>query len=355
MIAIAGGKGGVGKTIISATMAIAIAEKGYKTIVVDADFGGANLHQLLGILTPAVTIKNFLDDKPKDINELVLETPIPNLFLLAGASGVVGLANLGYGLKQKLIRNFHSLDADYVVLDLGAGTTFDQLDFFLQADVGIVVITPEPMAIQDGYHFVKLCLYRRLARLFGHDPEIGNWLKAGLLPVASRSSSTIQELTNQLRALESPLLGRWMGTIRGFCPKVVMNMIETEQDLNECLALQIAVRDLLSVEIDRVSFIRYDEELRCAAQKMRPDLLMSPGGQAAGLIRQLAEQLLSNGAKYNSQAVEDNHREMPSWFDRQPDEEELICSVLCSLWGDCRMQSGGYPCRIKVVGFFNQK
>jgi len=355
MIAIAGGKGGVGKTVLSAIMALAIAEKGYKTVVVDADLGGANLHQVLGIPAPPITIKNVLDDRRRDINELVIGTVLPNLFLLAGATGVVGLANLGYGLKQKIIRQLRNIDADFIVLDLGAGSGFDQLDFYLQADIGIVVITPEPLAVQDGYNFVKLCLYRRLARLFGNDIEIGGLLKVSLFCKHSSPSPTIQELSEQVMALESPAKQQWELAIGGFHPKVVMNMIETEQDLNECMALQITARDLLNIEIDQVEYIKYDEDLRRAAKKMQPDLLLPKGGGAAGQIRGMVEHFLFNGVTSQPQNGETLSRKKQTPTNGRPYDGEVICSILCSLWGDCRMQMGGYPCRIRVVGFFNRK
>src|SRR5690606_33607219 len=61
-----------------------------------------------------------------------------------------------------LLQTLRTLDADYLVLDLGAGTTFNTLDFFLSADVGLITLLPEPTSIENGYRFIKSAYYRRL-------------------------------------------------------------------------------------------------------------------------------------------------------------------------------------------------
>ena len=80
---------------------------------------------------------------------------------------MIGLANLPYMVKEKLLRYIVNLDADFVLIDLGAGTTFNTLDFFTLSDAGLIVCSSEPHARVDAYGFIKNTVYRKLRRLFG--------------------------------------------------------------------------------------------------------------------------------------------------------------------------------------------
>ena len=114
IIAIAGGKGGVGKTLVTAGMSVALAEMDKKTVAVDVDFSGANLHQALGIISPPLTLADLIFKRQKDINKLAIETSIPNLYLIAGNAGTPGIGNLKYWVKQKVFRHLRNIDDKFV-------------------------------------------------------------------------------------------------------------------------------------------------------------------------------------------------------------------------------------------------
>ena len=349
IFAVAGGKGGVGKTVISAALGVALAEKGYRTVVIDADFGGANLHQAFGILMPPVSIRDFVRNYENDLNDLLLDTAIPNLFLLAGCSGTLGLGSIKYSIKQKVLRQLQYVDADYIILDLGAGTAFDQLDFFNYADFGLVVITPEPLAIQDGYNFIKLCLYRKLFRTFRFSPEVNNLLKELFAVPDIDAAKIFAKVKHFIQTLDDFSAERWKTVVNAVKPTIVSNMVECEQDLIECSAIQIAAKDILNIGIQHKCCIRYDDELRRAVKMMRPDLLLPQDGIAANDVRQLLNTIFGvqneNGKqkhyKINKTTVES--------------DQNIICSVNCSLWNQCSAQRGGYPCRINAVGYIHQR
>lgn len=132
--AIGGGKGGAGKSVVSTILAFWLARMGKRTVLVDVDLGGANLHTLLGIKSPLKTLNDFITKKSEALEDICIDTEAQNLRLISGASDVLSLANPHFSQKVKLINHFSRLDADYVMLDLGAGTSFNVLDFFLAAN-----------------------------------------------------------------------------------------------------------------------------------------------------------------------------------------------------------------------------
>ncbi len=335
-------------------MGIAFARSGHKTVVVDADFGGANLHQTLGILSPPTTIRDFFDHKERDLNKLLLTTFVPQLYLLSGTAHCFGMADIKYGLKTQLIRHIRSLQAEYVLLDIGAGTAFNELDYFLQSDQGIVVITPEPMAVQNGYHFIKVCLMRRLMRLFRNYPEISALLQHSVDPDVPGNTITIPVLSEQIKNLGNGCFTSWQKAIADFRPRVILNMMETEDDPDQATALQIAIRDMLEIYLDSIRHVHYDDRLRRAIMRIQPDMIMREDGVASQDVRAIVAELLANSGEKSPLSINGKSAlriaESPA-----PVAKSVICSYRCALWNQCSVQRGGYPCRIQVVGFVSQK
>ena len=162
--AIGGGKGGVGKSVITANMAIALAQAGNKCVAVDVDLGGANLHTVIGMPGPDLTLSHFFKRKVNRLRDVMVPAPIPNLWLISGSKALMEMANPKHAQKEKMIRQLFSLEVDHILLDLGSGTAFNILDFFLTSNEGILVILPEPTSVENAYHFIKAAFYRKLKR-----------------------------------------------------------------------------------------------------------------------------------------------------------------------------------------------
>ena len=153
IIAIGGGKGGIGKSLLAANMGVHLVRNGKRAVLVDADLGGANLHTCIGIKPPEITLSDFVNRKVDVLEDVVSETGIPGLGLVSGALDFLGAANPKYTQKLRLLREIARLDVDYVIVDLGGGTGFNILDFFLIADHGILTVIPEPTSIENAYRF----------------------------------------------------------------------------------------------------------------------------------------------------------------------------------------------------------
>ncbi|MBW2108365.1 MAG: P-loop NTPase, partial [Deltaproteobacteria bacterium] len=200
--AVGGGKGGVGKSVVSTLLGFWLARMGKRTVLVDVDLGGANLHTLLGIKTPGRTLNDFVSKKYARLEDVAVESGEENLRLISGASDVLSLANPQFVQKLKIIQNIFKLDADVVILDLGAGATFNVLDFFLVSHKKITVLSPQPTAIQNAYGFVRNAVYRRLTQLSRKQPSLQALIKTAMNPKNELKLRTLKELLQLIQDVE---------------------------------------------------------------------------------------------------------------------------------------------------------
>ena len=171
LIPFGGGKGGVGKTFVAANLAATLAKAGHRVVAVDGDLDGANLHTALGVDRPRKSIAEYAAEREEDVGKLLEETPYPNLRLIAATRPNLASPQPSHARRIAFIRALRRLDADYVILDLGAGASAAVMDYFMVCDDGVVVIAPEPTSVENAYAFMRAAFYRRL-RLSMLSPEV---------------------------------------------------------------------------------------------------------------------------------------------------------------------------------------
>ena len=160
ILPIASGKGGVGKSLIAANLSVALAQSGKKVILADLDLGGSNIHTILGFRSIEKGIGTFLSNRRIPFREIVLETDYSGLLFIPGDAEIPGIANLKSYQKRKLLKELLSLEADYLIVDLGSGTHSNVLDFFLASGTGLIVVTPALTSILNAYLFLKNAVFR---------------------------------------------------------------------------------------------------------------------------------------------------------------------------------------------------
>jgi flagellar biosynthesis protein FlhG len=163
---VAGGKGGIGKSFITANLGCLLAGANKTVLLSDFDLGSANLHTLLGIEDPGGGLNNFLNKTLPDLQAAIISCSVPGLSLLSARRCSLEAANLPYAQVQKIINAISRLPYDFILLDLGAGTHFNTLDFFLTSRDVILVFTQEPTSIESGVRFIETVYYRALKQLF---------------------------------------------------------------------------------------------------------------------------------------------------------------------------------------------
>ncbi len=158
-IAVASGKGGVGKSTVALGIAMAAAERGVRTALIDADLGLANLDLLCGV-QPARTAADWLAGRAALAQCFVRLGP--RLWLLPGGSGIAQLADLEQQLRARMVEGLARVagHVELMVVDLGAGLGAGTLDIAAASDRLLVVATPEPTSLADAYGFIKACTRR---------------------------------------------------------------------------------------------------------------------------------------------------------------------------------------------------
>ena len=291
--AVGGGKGGVGKSVVSTILAFSLARKGKRTVLIDADLGGANLHTLLEIKSPPRTLIDFINRKFGSLEEICIDTEAKNLRLISGASEVLSLANPHFSQKVKLINHFSRLDADYVVIDLGAGTSFNVLDFFLSAHEKIVVLTPEPTSIQNAYIFVRNAVYRRLSRLSSKIPSLQTLVKIAMDPKNELQVRTVKELLQFIQ--ESGGKDEAMAIekeIREIRPAVITNMVRDNKEKNAGRIVQIVAEKYLLIQSTNLGSVSYDRQIFSMVSDMVSLLKLDQSSHASANIYEILTKLL---------------------------------------------------------------
>jgi flagellar biosynthesis protein FlhG len=352
VFAVGGGKGGVGKTVLTASIGVGLAALGNRVVIVDADLGGANLHTCMGILEPKYTFYHYYSLQRETLEDIMLETPVENLSLISGACGTLGLANPRYSQKLKFIRALKDINADFILLDLGAGSSYNVIDFFLAAEQRIAVTTPEPMAIQETFNFIKIAIFRKLQRHFRKQDEVLNLLEGDAFAEPGRMGATVDNLLKDINKIDRHLGDEAERLLTDFYPRLILNMVHDSEEIKEGTTLKTAVEELLGAKLDFVGAIEYDENVRNSVKDLQPFIINNPRSRASrslaklisvGLLKQNGFKGFREKRRVIRQAQEDAH----SYPTNQLKESDIICSVKCFYWGDCDFQNGGYPCPVR--------
>jgi flagellar biosynthesis protein FlhG len=276
--AVGGGKGGVGKSLISALLALDMAGRGSKTILIDADLGGANLHTMMGITTPPRTLNDLVMRKYDTMDQICIQTEIRQLQMVCGASEILSLANPQYAQKNKIMQKIVSLPADCIILDLGAGTSYNVLDFFLMADHPIVVLSPQPISIQNAYGFVRNTVYRKLSRLAAQQPALQHVIKAAMDPKNDRQMRTIHDLFESISGSHNEkIVTQLKSAIGNIRPWIITNMARDQRDGNAGRIIQLVSEKYLTIQARPLGTINHDSTLdrmvsqMDAVSKLKPD------------------------------------------------------------------------------------
>ncbi|MGQ9852626.1 MAG: MinD/ParA family protein [Candidatus Oleimicrobiaceae bacterium] len=240
LVAVASGKGGVGKTNVAINLGIALVEMGKRVLLVDADQSLANVDLLLGV-TVASTSRDVL------LGGMSMEQVIfrheSGLMVLPGSAGLAESSSAQPGPSRWLVEQLWPLryQYDFLILDTAAGLTYDLVDLLTCADEVIIISTPEPTAINDAYALVK---------------------------VLHRAHPAI-------------------------CLRLLLNMVESPEEAEEVWErFALVVRHFLKREILCAGYVVGDWSVAQAVKRQRPLLLEFPEAAASECIRQLASTLL---------------------------------------------------------------
>lgn len=295
VIAIGGAKGGIGKSLFVANMGVLLSQLGKTVVVVDLDLGGANLHLYMGVWSLSRRIDDFLEKKVSAIEEIITPTKYGPL-LIGGGGGKLGAANIHFARKLKLLRALKTIDADYVILDLGGDTTYNILDFYLAADQGLVLTTCEPASYLDAYGFLKMSLHRRLTRLFGaesehrrhRDPAVEQIIRDHIFATGSGNGQLMADMLDRLsrgKPLHHTLVKNLLADFR---PGTVVTMVDHQTQAEELVGrLRKVSGRMLSIDLNDFGAVPYDRAIQKSARELVPNVAKFPNGPFAKALRRI--------------------------------------------------------------------
>ncbi len=296
LIPIASGKGGVGKTVLTANLGAVLASYGKTVILVDLDLGGANLHTCLGVRNKNPGVGSIIWKKEKRIENLVVPTGVDRLFLVPGDNLLPGTANLDFFTKRRIMKELLELTADYVLVDLAAGSSYNIVDFWLMAPDGVLVTAPEIPAILNAYSFLKTAAFRLLFRSFRKGSEERDRIVDFVVNRVEGQGDTFLAFAEGLArggpggptASGEKALAE-LGRLR---PRVVVNMGGGQDDAVIAQRLrEISVRNL-GVGMEYVSYIMRDPSVSASISDRTPLAVTAPDSPFARGVRSAAERIM---------------------------------------------------------------
>jgi flagellar biosynthesis protein FlhG len=294
IVPIASGKGGVGKSMVAANLSIALAQAGRKVVLADLDLGASNLHLILGVPAPKSGIGTFLVGAGTPFESVIMDTDYPNLRFVPGDAEVPGLANIKPAQKNQLVKRLLSVEADFLVLDLGAGTSSNILDFFLMSTHGIVVTAPTLTATLNAYLFLKNAVFRLLYGAFGTKSRAFEYLESLRKDGSSLQKAYVPAILDAVKGLDPE---RWAGAVermRRFRPRVVMNMLEDPKDAEKVQKIRRSCKEYLNIEIEHLGVLYRDELQDIALGSRIPIIRYKPQSILSQALYRVADKLVQS-------------------------------------------------------------
>jgi len=250
IISIASGKGGVGKSFFAANLAISISKYDSSVLVVDGDLGGANLHSFLGLKAQGKGIYSFLKENFR-IEDVIINSPV-GVDFIGGSSDVLGMAHINNFEKLKILNHLKRSSYKYVVMDLGAGTSYNMIDFFNFSDKKILIMNSEPTSIENSYGFLKIALYRKIERQLFKDPRLENICNK--LRSRSLNYQSVNDILEELDRIDSNLPKQVIDIVENYRVGLVLNMLKFKKELNIFYGFENVAKKYLRISVEKLGF-----------------------------------------------------------------------------------------------------
>lgn len=289
MLAVGGGRGGAGKSLVAQNLAVYFAQLGKTVILVDLDPTGSNLHAQFGVTAHA---NPPTDDTAEELAKALVVTSVPGLSILPGAHDAIEPPlQLRAGRKSRWLSRLRALPCDYLVIDVGPGHAHLALDVMLAADLGICVTVPEPPAIEATYRFVRAAYRRRLRRSLVRDrfrlslvdravKEIGHLPSPlELIRLLAKSDRTLAELA-------------WAEAHRMHL-YLAVNQTRVRTDLELGGSMSALARRHYGVTLDELGWVEHDDTVWLAVRRRKPLLVDSPTSKAARNMERIARRVVA--------------------------------------------------------------
>jgi len=326
VIPIASGKGGVGKSLVSANLAISFAQAGKRVVLADLDLGASNLHLVLGIQAQKKGIGTYLNNTKSNFNDIITETDVRGLRFIPGDNEIPGTANLSASQRKSLVKRLFELkdETDILILDLGAGTHQSILDFFLLSNQGIVVSAPAVTAVLNAYVFLKNTVFR----LMFSSCAKGSKARAHLEKIKKDGAGHfyIPKLLPEIKKIDEASYEKFVERLNALHPRLIMNMVDEPKNADVAIKIRRSCEEYLDLKIEHMGIIYRDMIQDKALAGRLPITLYKPQSVLSQAIYRIADKIL--------EAPEDNFT--PN--DKQIDDSFAEAEMEAELDFDTKME-----------------
>lgn len=296
IIPIASGKGGVGKSLLAANVSIALGQQDKTVVLVDLDLGASNLHLVIGQRPSSNSLGSWFTEK-SDFKDIIQPTDYKNVSFIAGDSQIPDLTSLKYSQKVKLMRNLRNIDADFVILDLGAGTHQFILDMFLLSPQGIIVSAPAVTATLNAYLFLKNACFRLLYTTFKRGTSGRDFIDELKKDPKALQKLYIPQLIQQLSQIDSETTKIFTSRMQQFRPRLVMNMIEEPKDAERATRIKNSCNQYLGLEVEYLGLMFRDVYQEKALASQLPVVVYKPQSVLGQAIYRIADKIIASPAR----------------------------------------------------------
>jgi flagellar biosynthesis protein FlhG len=293
VIAIGGGKGGIGKSTFTANLGSVLSMRGCGTVLVDADLGAANLHSITGVTYPEKTLDDFIKGRQGDLEDTLLSTPFENMRLLSSASDILSIAAPNYKQRQKLYRAINKLDTDIILFDIAAGTHSRAIDFFSLAPIGIIIVEPTPLSLENAFTFLKNLLLRHLLRIFFHNRPVTDYIKSVTDPRNPQRLLHFNDLLSELEKRGPEKIQRFR---EQFLQKhvqmyIVANNMRSPQQISVTEKFARIIKRYLTLDMSILGGLPYEPRMNQALAKRTPLVKLYPDSEYAAALNDIIHNL----------------------------------------------------------------
>lgn len=286
VIAVGAGRGGVGKGLVAANIAIYFAQLGKSVVLVDADTSGSNLHAQFDL--PAARHELPLED----LDKALVQTSVPGLSLLPAAhDAAYGPSLLRAGRKARWLARLRAIPADYLVIDAGPGTGNFPVDLVLAADIPIAVTAPDPAAVETTYRFVRAAYRRRLRRALLRDKFRMHLFERALADLDGLPSPL--DLVRTLSKMDRQLAELAWSEARGTRFYLVVNQTRMRGDIELGGWMSMLVSRHYGVGLEELGHIEHDDTVWLSTRRKRPILIDSPTCKAARNLERIGRRVVA--------------------------------------------------------------
>jgi flagellar biosynthesis protein FlhG len=294
IIPIASGKGGVGKSLVAANLAISFAQAGQRVVLADLDLGASNLHLVLGQQSPKAGIGTYLNNVKSNFADVITTTDVRGLRFIPGDNEIPGTANLSSAQRKALVKQLLALkdETDILILDLGAGTHQSILDFFLLSNHGIVVSAPAVTAVLNAYVFLKNSVFRLMFTSCTKDSpariELENIRKDGTKHIY------IPKFLPQIKKIDPASYEKFVKRLDVLHPRLIMNMVEELKNADVAMKIRRSCEEYLDLKIEHMGIIYRDVVQDTALSSRLPIVLYKPQSILSQAIYRIADKIMES-------------------------------------------------------------